>query len=115
MMTFKFNLWKSPTEKITKNVERMGKILTLLRSISAHTNTMRKNAIKVQFFKFTAEKIKKDEERLCVERLGKDIAIVQIHFSTPFVMRMKQDVRKTFTDKISDIGNKTIKIVHPFC
>ena len=72
-------------------------------------------SFKIQFFKFTAEKIKKDEERLCVERLGKDIAIVQIHFSTPFVMRMKQDVRKTFTDKISDIGNKTIKIVHPFC
>ncbi len=57
------------------------------------------------FYHFSlAEKIKSEEDRLCVERLGKDIAIVEIHFSTPFVMRMKQDVRKTFTDKISDIG-----------
>ena len=34
-----------------------------------------------------------------------DIAIVDIYFSTPFVSKMKQDVRTTFTDKISNIGN----------
>jgi hypothetical protein len=66
---------------------------------------LRKNLINDVFYHLSlAEKIKSEEDRLCIERLGKDIAIVEIHFSTPFVMRMKQDVRKTFTDKISDIG-----------
>ncbi len=66
---------------------------------------LRINLINDVFYHLSlAEKIKSEEDRLCIERLGKDIAIVEIHFSTPFVMRMKQDVRKTFTDKISDIG-----------
>ena len=62
------------------------------------------NKINVATGKSTAEQIKLEEDTLCSKRISNDIAIVEIYFSTPFVTRMKQDVRKTFTDKISDIG-----------
>ena len=54
--------------------------------------------------KKTADSIKEEEDSLCVRRLSSDIAIVEIHFSTPFVTQMKQDVRVSFADKISNIG-----------
>ena len=41
---------------------------------------------------------------MCANRLVNDIAVVEIYFSTPFVAKMRQDVRTTFTDKISNIG-----------
>ena len=55
--------------------------------------------------KKTANSIKDEEASLCERRLSSDIAIVEIHFSTPFVTQMKQDVRVSFADKISNIGN----------
>jgi len=62
------------------------------------------NMINVAIGKTTTEKVKAEEDNLCRNRLNNDIAVLEIHFSTPFVTVMKQDVRKTFTDKISDIG-----------
>ena len=44
-------------------------------------------------------------DSLCATRLTNDIAVVDVYFSTPFVLKMRQDVRTTFTDKISNIGN----------
>ncbi len=52
----------------------------------------------------TADKITEEEKSLCERRISGDIAIVEIHFSTPFVTQMKQDVRVSFADKISNIG-----------
>ncbi len=55
--------------------------------------------------KKTEDNIREEEKSLCERRLSNDIALVEIHFSTPFVTQMKQDVRVSFADKISNIGN----------
>ena len=40
----------------------------------------------------------------CETRYIKDIAIVQIYFNSPLMTVMKQDVRKSFYDKLCDVG-----------
>jgi len=50
----------------------------------------------------------------CQQRITQDIALVEITFSNQFVTKMQQNVRVTFTDKISNIGNFSFKLRFSF-
>jgi hypothetical protein len=52
------------------------------------------------------ENISFEDRMNCSNRIISDIAIVEIYFSTAFVTKMKKDVRTTFADKLSNIGNQ---------
>ena len=45
-----------------------------------------------------------DELEFCQKKLKQDIAIAEIYFGSQFTTKLKQDVRETFTSKISNIG-----------
>ncbi len=48
-----------------------------------------------------------DEESLtCSTRVRTDFAIVDVVFNSAFVTKLRQDVKTTFADKISNIGKK---------
>ena len=39
-------------------------------------------------------------------RLANDIAVVRVYFGSPFLTKMKEDVRFTFAGKVSNIGEE---------
>ena len=48
------------------------------------------------------------QSTICERRMTSDIAVVEIYLSTAFVTKMKQDVRTTFADKLSNIGKNKL-------
>ena len=79
------------------------------------------NLLNIVSNKTTMEGVLEADNNLCANRIKNDIAIIEIYFSSPFVTKIKKDVRTTFTDKISNIGkNNTIftfccNLFHNYC
>jgi len=54
--------------------------------------------------KKSQSQLDQEKDSVCSDRMSQDIAIIDIMFSNQFVTKMKQNVRVSFTDKISNIG-----------
>ncbi len=54
---------------------------------------------------FREDNKRSSQSNLCVERISRDIAIVDIIFTSEYASGQRQDVKANLADKISNIGN----------